>query len=48
MCEWEYTYLECNGLEFIIDCINDELTFDVDYNGDFLILDIGDELEVDL
>lgn len=51
MCGWDYTYMKCDGLEFIIHSnseISDDLMFDVDYNDDFLILDTGDELEVEL
>ena len=49
MCEWEYKYCEHKGLEFYIHNNgdqSDELMFDVDYKGEFLLLDLGDELEV--
>lgn len=51
MCDWEYKYHECDDLEFYIQCdngIDDELMFDVDYKGEFLILDLGDTLEVEI
>ena len=51
MCDWEFKYCECDDLEFYIHCnneIDDELMFDVDYKGEFLIIDLGDTFEVDL
>lgn len=46
MCEFDYKYCEYNGLEFIIHHLGDELLFDVDYKGDLLLLDLGDDYEV--
>lgn len=47
MCEWEYTYCQYKGLEFIIHHEgDDDLMFDVDYRGELFILDLGFELEV--
>lgn len=46
MCEYEHTYHKCNGLEFIIHSCKGRLLFDVDYRGELLVIDLGDEYEV--
>ena len=48
MSEWEYKYCEKDGVEFWIQYFEGELFFDVDYKNEFLVLDLGDRLEVAL
>ena len=48
MCEWDYKYCEKDGLEFVIHHFEGKLYFDVDYKNKFVVLDLGDKLEVDL
>lgn len=48
MNDGDYTYCEYDGLEFVLHICKDELLFDVDYNGKFLLLDFGEEYEVTL
>ena len=46
MCDYDYTYHECKGLEFVLHSCKDELLFDVDYQGELLLIDLGPEYEV--
>ena len=46
MTDCDYTYHECEDLSFIIHFFADELLFDVDYRGELLVIDLGDEYEV--
>ena len=48
MCqEWEYNYCTYKGLEFIIHNEDgNELMFDINYKGQLLLLDLGDEMEI--
>ena len=47
--DYEYKYHECNGLEFLLVTEDgDEFLFDVDYNGEFLLLDLFDEIGVEI
>ena len=46
MCDYDYTYHECKGLEFVLHSCKDKLLFDVDYQGELLLIDLGPEYEV--
>ena len=44
----DYTYHQCNDLDFIIHFCHNQLLFDIDYKEDLLLIDLGDEYEVNL
>ena len=48
MSDWEHTFCRHEGLEFILHCMDGKLYFDVDYRGEWLLMDLGDEIEVEI
>lgn len=46
MTDYDYTYHKCGDLDFVIHSCNGQLLFDVDYKGEFLVIDLGPEYEV--
>ena len=46
MCDWDHQYCTYKGLEFVIHQFEGKLYFDVDYKGEFLLIDTDDGMEV--
>ncbi len=46
MCDYDYTYHECNDLKFVIHSCKGRLLFDIDYKNELLLIDLGPEYEV--
>ena len=44
----DYTYHQCKDLDFIIHFCHNQLLFDIDYKEDLLLIDLGNEYEVNL
>ena len=44
----DYTYHQCNDLDFIIHVLHNQLLFDIEYKEDRLLIYVGEEYEVKL